>query len=177
MSNIKSLFKSSRTRVAVVLVILGIAAIVSFFLPKEPDPNIGLTNDPGVPTVGITHPVASLTVNRSTNLRDVNLTVTHVEEAGAFSDDRKRTGTYTVRVHVHMQPGDNVRAPLGIDYSSSVHLILPDGQQVSPKLIDLPPVVFPHQPNDGYFDFPVTTQMSLASLTLSFGDGTAVAFS
>jgi len=177
MSHIKRLFKSSRARVAVVLVILGIAVIVSFFLPKESDPNIGLTNDPSVPTVGITHPVASLTVNRSTNLRDVNLTVTRVEEAGAFSDDRKQVGAYTVRVYVHVQPGDNVHDPLGIDYSSSVYLILPDGQQVSPKLIALPPVVFPKQSKDGYLDFPVTTQMSLASLTLSFGNGTAVAFS
>ncbi len=176
MSYIKSLFKSSRARVTLVLVIIGIAAVVSFFLPKESDPNIGLTNDPAVPTVGVTNPVATLTVNRSTDFRDVHLTVTHVEEAGAFSDDRKRAGTYTIRVHMHMQAGDNVHAPLGIDYSSLVHLVLPDGQQVSPKLIDLPPVVFPNQTKDGFFDFPVTTRTPLEPLTLNLGDGTSVAF-
>ncbi|MFL5624622.1 MAG: hypothetical protein ACJ788_03400 [Ktedonobacteraceae bacterium] len=177
MSYIKNLFKSSRARVTLVLVIIGIAAVASFFLPKEPDPNIGLTKDTVVPTVGVTNPVATLTVNRSSDFRDVHLTVTHVEEAGAFSDDRKRMGTYTIRVHVHVQAGDNVRAPLGIDYSSLVHLVLPDGRQVSPKLINLPPVVFPKQANDGFFDFPVTSRTPLEPLTLNMGDGTMVAFS
>ncbi len=169
--------KSSRARITLAIVVIGIAVIVSFFLPKEEDPNIGLINDSAVPTVGVTNPVATLTVNHGAGLRDVHLTVTHVEEAGAFSDDRKPMGTYTVRVHVYMQPGAQIQSPLGIDYSSFIRLVLPDGQQISPKLIALPPVVFPKQAKDGYFDFPVTAQTPLSALTLSLGNGTTVVFS
>ena len=177
MSQVKSLLKSPRVRVTLALVIIAIAAVLSFFGPKEPDPNIALTTDSVTPTVGITNPVGTLAVNRSVDFRDVHLTVTKVQEAGAFSDDPKRAGTYTVRVQVHVQPGDTVQSPVGIDYASLVHLRLPNGQIISPKLINLPPVVFPKQANDGYFDFPVTTQVPLSSLMLSLGSDTRVAFS
>jgi hypothetical protein len=177
MLHIKSLFKSSRARVTLALVVIGIAVIVSFFLPKETDPNIGLTSDNVTPTVGITHPVSTLSVNRGTNFRNIHLTVTHVEEAGAFSDDLKPDGTYTVRVHVYMQPGVSIQSPQGINYASLIRLVLPDGEQIPPKLIAVPPVVFPGQANNGYFDFPVAARTPLATLTLSLGEGSAVVFS
>src|SRR5437899_434282 len=142
MSQVKSLLKSPRVRVTLALVIIAIAAVLSFFGPKEPDPNIGLTADSASPTVGVTNPIGNLTVNRSVDFQNVHLTVTKVEEAGAFSDDNKRTGTYTVRVSVHVQPTNQVQSPAGIDYASFVRLILANGQTISPKLINLPPVVF-----------------------------------
>jgi hypothetical protein len=177
MLQIQKLLKSSRARVILALVIIGIAVVVSFFLPKETDPNIGLTNDSVPPTVGITHPVSTLSVNRGFDFHDVHLLVTHVEEAGAFSDDRRPSGAYTVRVHVNVQPGSQIQSPQGIKYASLVRLLLPDGQQISPKLINLPPLVFPGQANSGYFDFPVAAQVSLSDLTLSLGNGSAVVFS
>ena len=177
MSQVKNLLKSRRVRITLALLAIAIAVVLSFFAPKEPDPNIGLTTDSVTPTIGITNPAGTLAVNRSVDFREVRLTVTKVEEAGAFSDDRKRAGTYTVRVQVHVQASDAVQSPLGIDYASLVHLRLPNGQIISPKLINLPPVVFPKQANDGYFDFPVTTQVPLSSLMLSLGSDTRVAFS
>jgi hypothetical protein len=156
MSQVKNLLKSRRVRVALALLAIAIAVVLSFFAPKEPDPNIGLTTDPVTPTIGITNPAGTLAVNRSVDFREVSLTVTKVEEAGAFSDDRKPVGAYTVRVQVHLR--------------------LPNGQIISPKLISLPPVVFPKQANDGYFDFPVSTQVPLSSLMLRLGSDTSVAF-
>jgi len=103
--------------------------------------------------------------------------VTKVEEAGAFSDDHKQAGTYTVRVHIHVQPGDTIQAPVGIEYASLIRLVLPDGEVVSPKLITVLPVVFPKQANNGFFDFPVSSQVSLSSLALRVGTDTSVAFS
>ncbi len=177
MSQVKNLLKSRRVRVTLALLAIAIAVVLSFFAPKEPDPNIGLTTDPVTPTIGITNPAGTLAVNRSVDFRQVRLTVTKVEEAGAFSDDRKPAGAYTVRVQVHVLASDAVQSPLGIDYASLVHLRLPNGQIISPKLINLPPVVFPKQANDGYFDFPVTTQVPLSSLMLRLGSDTSVAFS
>jgi len=175
-SQVKNLLKSRRVRVTLALLAIAIAVVLSFFGPKEPDPNIALTTDSVTPTIGITNPVGTLAVNRSVDFRDVHLTVTKVQEAGAFSDDPKRAGTYTVRVQVHVQPGDTVQSPVGIDYVSLVRLALSNGQIISPKLINLPPVVLPRQPNDGYFDFPVTAQVPLSSLTLRLGSDTSVAF-
>jgi hypothetical protein len=177
MLNVKNLLKIRIVRIVLVVVGIALAVVVSFSLPKEQDPNIGLTSDPTTPTVGITNPVATLTVNRGVVFRDVTMTVTKVEEAGAFSDDRKRAGTYTVRVLVHVQPGNNVQSPVGIDYTSLVHLVLANGQVISPKLVSLLPVVLPQQTSDGYFDFPVSSQVSLPSLTFRIGSDTSVAFS
>src|SRR6266581_986026 len=123
MSHIKRLLKIQKVQVALALVAISFAVVVSFFLPKESDPNIGLTSDSVTPTVGITRPVGTLMVNRSVDFRDIHFTVIKVEEAGAFSDDRKRAGTYTVRVRVHTVPSDKVQAAVGIDYASLVHLV------------------------------------------------------
>ena len=176
MSQVKKLLKSRRVRITLALLAIAIAVVLSFFAPKEPDPNIGLTTDPVTPTIGITNPIGTLALNRSVDFKEVHLTITKVEEAGAFSDDPRRAGSYTVRVHVHLQASNEVQSPIGIDYASLVHLRLPNGQMISPKLINLPPVVFPKQVDDGYFDFPVTTQVSLSSLMLRLGNDTSVAF-
>src|SRR5207248_10291237 len=106
MSYIKSMLKIHKVRVALALAVISLAVVLSFFAPKEAGPNIGLVNDPTTPTVGITQAVGTLVVNRTVDFRDVHFTVIKVEEAGAFSDDRKRAGTYTVRVSVHSAPSD-----------------------------------------------------------------------
>ena len=177
MSKVKSLLKIPAVRVILAIALIGIAVIFSFFLPKEQDPNIGLTTDSVPPTVGITRPVGSIVVNRGVVYQDVTIMVTKVEEAGAFSDDHKRAGIYTVRVSVHVQPGESIQSPVGIEYVSLVRLVLPDGEVVSPKLISILPIVLPKQAKDGFFDFPVSTQEPLSSLTLRVGSDSSVAFS
>ena len=177
MSTVKRLLKIPAVRVILAIAFISIAVVLSFFLPKEQDPNIGLTTDTVPPTVGITNPIGSIMVNRSVVYKDITIMVTKAEEAGAFSDDRKLAGTYTVRVHVHVQPGDTIQSPVGIDFASLVLLVLPDGQVISPKLVTTLPIVFPKQAIDGFFDFPVPTQESLSSLTLRVGSDASVAFS
>ena len=178
MSKIKSLLKLSRVRVTLALVVIGLGVVFTLlYAPKEQDPNIGLTADPAPPTVGITNLVGSLKVNRSTTYRNVTFTVTQVQEATAFSDDRKRNGTYTVRVEVHAQPGTALQSPTGMDYASLVRLQLTNGETIAPKLISLLPLVMPQQAKDGYFDFPVSTNIPLPSLTLRIGDTNTIGFS
>lgn len=176
MSKVRSLLKISAVRVIMAIVFVAIAIAVSFSLPKEQDPNIGLTNDPAIPTVGITRPVSSMVVNRSVVYKDMTIMVTKVEEAGAFSDDRKPAGLYTVRVNVHIQPGDTIQAPVGIDFATLVRLVLPNGQVLSPKLVTMLPIVFPKQAKDGFFDFAVSTQVPLSPLSLQVGSDASVAF-
>jgi hypothetical protein len=176
MSKVRSLLKISAVRVILAIVFIAIAVVVSFSLPKEQDPNIGLANDPVIPTVGITRPAGSMIVNRSVVYRDITIIVTKVEEAGAFSDDRKRAGLYTVRVSVRVQAGDTIQAPVGIEFATLVRLVLPNGQVISPKLVTVLPIVFPKQAKDGFFDFAVSSQIPLSPLALQVGSDASVAF-
>lgn len=178
MSKVKSLLKSSRVRTTLALVVIGFAVIVVLLGgSREADPNIGLGANPETPTIGITNPVAALTVNRSIVYQYVSITVTTVQEASAFSDDRKQNGAYTVRVQVHIQPGNEIQSPQGMNYISLVRLILPNGEAIAPKLISVLPLIVPQRPQDGFFDFPLTTTVDLSALTLRVGSADAIAFS
>lgn len=172
----KKPFQSHRGRVTIALIVIGIAVVLAFLSPdKEQDPNIFGT-EPTTPTVSVTHVVGSLTVNKSITYSNVQMTVTQVQEASAFSDDQKQTGTYTVRVNVHFEPGQKLQSPVGIAYASVVRLMLSNGQDIAPKLVNASTVIFPQQPTDGYFDFPVNNQVPLTSLMLKVGSNTSVAF-
>ena len=173
---IKKPFQSHRGRVTIALIVIGIAVVLAFLSPnKEQDANI-FGNEPITPTVSVTNSVGSLMVNKSVTYSNVQMTVTQVQEAGAFSDDEKRAGTYTVRVNVHFAPNNSVQSPVGIAFASVVHLMLSDGQEIAPKLVSASTVIFPQQPADGYFDFPVNNQVPLSSLTLKVGSDSLVAF-
>ena len=174
MSYIKKMFQSHRARVTLALIVIGIAVVVAFFVPKESDPTVfdGFIT----PTVSITNSAGTLTVNKSITYSNVQITVMQVQEATAFSDDQKRAGTYTVRVNVHIVPSNNVHSSVGIAFASVVRLVLSNGQEIAPKLVNAATVIFPQQPEDGYFDFPVSSQMPLSSLTLKVGSDSLVAF-
>ena len=175
MSSIRKLFQSHRARVTIALIVIGIAVVLAFFAPKEQDPNV-FGNEPVTPTVGVTNSVGTLTVNKSITYSNVQMTVTQVQEASAFSDDEKPAGTYTVRVNVHINPDNSVKSPVGIPFASVVRLMLSNGQEIAPKLVSASTVIFPQQPADGYFDFPVSNQVSLSSLMLKVGNDSSVAF-
>ena len=174
MQKIKKFWQSPRNRTILGIVIIAILVVYTFlYAPKEPDANIGLINDSATPTVGITHLVGTLNVNHSMDVQGVHITVTQVQEAAAFSDDRVREGAYTVRVYMHtLNPG---KSTIGLKYPTLARLVLPGGEVVKPKLVNLSPVVLPGLQQSGYIDFPVTTQISLSSLTLHM-DNEAVAF-
>jgi len=179
MSTIKRLLKSPRVRVSLGIAIIAIAVAAVLFSPyREPnDPNVGLINDPNPPTVVVTNPIAALNVNRGLHYQQMTLTITNVQEAGAFSDDEKTTdGKYTVRVNVHVQPDSNLKSPLAVNYAALVRLMLPDGQTIASKLINLQPIVFPGKAQEGYFDFGVNAQVALSSLSFKLSGASTLAF-
>ncbi|MBX5451092.1 hypothetical protein [Thermogemmatispora sp.] len=127
------------------------------------------------PTPAQSNPIASIELNRSFSYSGVNLTVTRVGEAGSYSDDQKHQGKYVVRVYLEVQnPGES---PVGIDYQALARLVLPDGTQIAPQLITIPPVVLPGQKQTGYLDFPVNQQLDLSTLSLHLGKKAQVLFS
>jgi hypothetical protein len=165
---------SRRAKVILALAVIFILVVLSFFAPPEGDSNNVTGDSPVTPTVSITHLVGTLIVNHGAVLSGVQITVTQVQEAATFSNDRKRGGTFTVRVYVQTLNGGH--ALVGIDYSSQVRLLLPGGQVIAPKYVTVAPVSLPNQKQDGYFDFPVPTQVDLSSLMLRLGSEATVAF-
>jgi hypothetical protein len=155
---------SPRMRVVLALGVIAILVVLAFFAPSEGESD-NVTGDQAVtPTLTITHLVDTLTVNRSALLNGMHITVTKVMEAEKFSDDRKRAGTYTVRVLV--QAANDGTAPIGVQYDQLVRLVLPDGTEIVPQLISVKPLALPHTSQDGFFDFPVSSQVPLSSLAL-----------
>ena len=167
---------SHRTKVIIALVIIGIGVVLAFFAPPEGDSNnITADNIPG--TLTVTNLVSSLTVNRGADYDHVHITVADVQQASKFSDDHKRSGVYTIRVHLTARADKGQQAPVGIDYAAIVRLQLANGQLIASKLANMSPNVLPEQTYNGFVDFPVDTTVNLATLTLRLGSGLPVPFS
>ncbi len=158
---------SPRMRTLLAIAVIAVAVVFAFRGPSEGESD-NVTGDPAfVPTVGITNMVDSLVVNKNVDVKGLHLTVSQATEATKFSDDRKRAGTYTVRVMMHTK--NTSSQPAGIQFDSYLRLVLANGQVISPKYISLLPVTLPNSTRDGYADFPVSSKVPLSSLTLRFG--------
>ncbi len=159
---------SPRTRTLLAIAVIAVAVVLAFRGPTEGESD-NATGDPAfVPTVGITNRVDVLAVNKSVDVKGLHLTVSQAIEATKFSDDRKRAGTYTVRLMMHTK--NNGSQPVGVQFDSYIRLVLADGQVIVPKYISLLPVTLPHGSREGFADFPLASQVPLSSLTLRFGN-------
>ncbi len=168
---------SPRMRIILAIAVIAVAVVLAFYGPKEGEVD-NVTGDPDpafVPTVGITNKVDTLSVNKSVDVKGLQLVVSQATEATKFSDDRKRAGTYTVRVMMHTK--NTSPNPIGIQFDSYIRLVGADGQVIAPKYVSLLPVTLPSSSRDGYADFPLASQVPLTSLTLRFGNDATMAFS
>jgi hypothetical protein len=167
---------SARTKTLLAIAIIIIVTVLAvLYAPPEGESNNTTGDLPYTPTVSVTNMISSLTVNRQATLQSMQLTVTQVTEASGFSDDRRRGGTYVIRVDVLAKNEQN--AVVGVNYESLVRLQLPDGTLVAPKFISLHPVALPKSVQSGVFDFPISNPVPLSSLTIHFGTESTVAFS
>lgn len=166
---------SPRAKVAIGIGIIAILVVLAFFAPPEGESNNVTGDQEATPTVSITNLMGTLAVNRGIDVQGVHITIAKVMQATKFSDDRKRLGTYTVRVLV--QAKNTGQSPIGVSYDSLVRLVLPSGQVIQPKYISVKPVLLPNVSQSGFFDFPTSTSLSLSTLQLRFGTGPTVAFS
>lgn len=175
MSEIRKKRRPISSRIGVLIAIATIMIVVIlvlFYAPPESDSN-NVTGDlPATPTLGITNLVETVDMNYVFQYKGVDITITKAMIATNFSDDRKRGGTYTVRVMAKTEnKGQN---PTGIQYADIVHLALPDGTVIAPKRVSVKPLDMPGRPQTGYFDFPISTKIPLSSLTLRFDRETAI---
>jgi hypothetical protein len=167
---------SHRTKVIIALVIIGMAVVFAFFAPPEGDSS-NITADTIPATLTVTNLVASIAVNHGADYNQVHITVTTVQQASKFSDDRNRSGVYTIRVYLTAQTDKGQQSPVGIDYATIARLQLADGQLLAPKRINMSPNVLPNRTFTGFIDFPVSASVNLSSLVLRLGSNVSVLFS
>src|SRR2546422_8316580 len=101
-TNEKEQATSRGIRRALVVMLLLMLGMVAFFIAYSHLPRAGTgntVNDLVTPTAAMSHPVGTLTVGRSVDYAGLRMTVPLVEEAGGFSNDQKKSGPYTLRVH------------------------------------------------------------------------------
>ncbi len=171
----KRRFRSVRIGTLIAIAVIMLAVImVLFYAPPEGDTNNVRGDFEMTPTLGITNLMEKVDINHTFQYKDIDITVSQAMIATKFSDDKNRAGKYTVRVMVKTQyKGQEI---LGVDYASLAHLVLPDGKVIGVKRVSVNPVEMPNQPQTGYFDFPVDTQVSLSTLSLRFDTSTTVPF-
>jgi hypothetical protein len=118
------------------------------------------------PTVVTVNQLSALPIKQAVDLGGIHVSIKRAVLAAKFSDDRKRTGKYTLRVLVDTQ--NTTQNALGYPFSDNVHLVLPDGQIVPTKLISITASSLPRQAQSGYFDFPLQQPVELEQLKLQF---------
>jgi hypothetical protein len=150
-----------------IFVISIVVLLVLLFGPREGDTD-NVSGDYAVPpTVGISNIIEASSLNQGFDFQGVHITLDSATLAGKFSDDRKPAGSYTLRVLADTKnAGEEV---VGVNYISEVRLILPSGQVVAPKLVSIKPTQLPGVDQNGFFDFPLNSKISLAQLHLRFG--------
>jgi len=158
---------SPRTKTILgVLIILIITIIAVLYAPPEGDAN-NVTGDlQETPTVVTVNQLSALPIQQSIDLSGLHVSIKGAVLASKFSDDRKRAGTYTLRVLVDTQ--NKTHNAVGYPFDTNVHLILPDGQTVPTKLISITASSLPQQAQSGYLDFPLQQPMVLEQLKLQF---------
>src|SRR3989442_222562 len=124
--NNEHISNSRRVWVALSVVLVLVLAMLGFFiayshLPRAGGANSGTSSDLVTPTAVLTDAVGTLTVNRSIDFNGAHITVMQVQEAGAFSDDQKHAGAYTVRVYLRAKNAG--RAAVGINYPADARLL------------------------------------------------------
>lgn len=171
----KRRFLSVRVGTLIAIAVIMLAVImVLFYAPPEGETN-NVTGDAEMtPTVGITNLMETLEINRRFQYKNVEIAVSQAMIATKFSDDKNRAGNYTVRVMVQTQ--NKGQDMVGVEYASLAQLVLPDGRIIETKRVSVQPVEMPGETQTGYFDFPVDTKVSLASLTLRFAETTNIPF-
>jgi hypothetical protein len=148
------------------LIILVITVIAVMYAPPEGEAN-NVTGDlQETPTVVTVNQLSALPIKQAVDLGGIHVSIKRAVLATKFSDDRKRAGKYTLRVLVDTQ--NTTQNAIGYLFDAKVHLILPDGQLVSTKLISVTASSLPGQKQSGYFDFPLQQPVELEQLKLQF---------
>ncbi|HEY5003687.1 MAG TPA: hypothetical protein VII61_11075 [Ktedonobacteraceae bacterium] len=164
------------TRTTLVVLVVAIIAVIALFMVYSQFPSAnpaqGTFNDFTTPIATPNNLVSSVTVDRSVTVSGLQLTITRAQQAGSFSDARKHTGRYTVRVYLQTHnPGQD---PIDVDFIHRIHLLLPGGQVVAPQVLAIVPLTMPKASQTGFIDFPLQNIVQLENVMIRFDTNTTV---
>ncbi|HTK08056.1 MAG TPA: hypothetical protein VL485_12865 [Ktedonobacteraceae bacterium] len=155
-------------QVILTIFVVGIVLVlVLLFGPREGDTDNVTGDYAETPTVSVTNSIETAMLKQQMDFQGVHITLNSATLAEKFSDDRKRAGTYTLRVLANTE--NTGKEVVGINYTSVVSLVLPSGQTVAAKLVSIKPTQLPGVVQTGFFDFPVSSKIPLAQLHIRFG--------
>jgi hypothetical protein len=154
-------------------IVLLITILAVLYAPPEGESNNASGDIPsGTPAIVVINQLGSVTINRDIEFQDVHISIKNVILAKKFSDNHKSDGNYTVRINADAI--DKSNSVLRVNYASLVYLVVPDGEKVPTKLISIKADALPGQLQSGFFDFPLSTPVSLSDLKLNFQGGPVV---
>lgn len=163
-----------RTLALIILAMLVVLVLFMLYSHLPRANGITTASDFITPSPVLTHPVGTLNLNRSVDYNGLHITVLQVQEAAMFSDDKKHNGPYIVRIYIKVMNAGS--AAINTDYFSAFHVLLPSGQSLGPQTVAIPPTSLPNDPQNGFLDFPLSTQVDMSSLVLRLGNETTVSF-
>ncbi len=166
------------TRTLLIVFVVAVISVIALFMVYShfpaANPARGTFNDFTTPLATPNNPISALAVNRSVTVSGLLLTITNVQQAGSFSDAKKHTGRYTVRVYLRVHnPGQD---PTDIDFIHRIHLLLPGGQVIDPQVLAISPLTMPQASQAGFIDFPIQNTVQLTDAMVRFDANTTVPF-
>ncbi len=166
------------TRTTLIVFVVAIISVIALFMVYShfppANPAQGTFNDFTTPIATVNNPISALTVNRSITVSGLQLTITRAQQAGSFSDARKHTGRYTVRIYLRVHnPGQD---PMNLDFIHRIHLLLPDGEVIAPQVLAIVPLTMPKASQAGFIDFPIQNTVQLQGVVVRFDSNTTVSF-
>lgn len=164
------------TRTTLVVFVAAIITVIALFMVyshfPSANPAQGTFNDFTTPIATPNNLVSSVTVGRSVTVSGLQLTITRALQAGSFSDARKHTGRYTLRVY--LQTHNAGQDPIDVDFIHRISLLLPNGQVVAPQVLAIFPLTMPKASQAGFIDFPLQNIVQLEGTSVRFDSSTIV---
>jgi hypothetical protein len=168
----KGIHLTRKQRTWLAIIVIGIMVVCAFYAPPEGDVD-NITGDlPTAPTIVATNLTESTQLNHHLTYHGLQITIIDAKLAQKFSDDRKPTGNYTLRVDIFVK---NVsQSVLGVDYASQVCLLNAHGEATMTEFISIKPTSVPGSTQTGSFDFPLAQPAQLSSFSLQLDNGVVI---
>jgi hypothetical protein len=168
----KGIHLTRKQRTWLAIIVIAIMVVCAFYAPPEGDSDNVMGDLATAPTVVATNLIESAQINHHLTYHGLQFTIIDARLAKKFSDDRKATGNYTLRVYVFVK---NVsQSVLGVDYASQVRLLDAHGGVIPTRYISIKPTSVPGSTQTGFFDFVLAQPASLSSFSLQLDNGVVV---
>jgi zinc-ribbon domain len=115
-------------------------------------------------------PLTTTQINSKVTYASVDITILNVQEASSFTDDPNPNSPVSLRVN--LKEHNTTAGTVGLFYSDTARLILPDGTSVSPGGQQQSGAIDQAVDRNNWLDFPLSSKVDISKLTLRLGAAT-----